>query len=145
MNPRHASASPRAAFRTPGRALTALLTAPLLALAATLILAACSASGPQFAILSGSENDVLEPMVQEFCKSRGATCTMRYQGSLDIALSLKPGNDRRPMRSGRPPRSGSTCSTPVRRVKSVKSIAQMPVILGVRRSKAQALGWIGAR
>jgi hypothetical protein len=32
-----------------------------------------------------------------------------------------------------------------RRVKSVKSIAQMPVILGVRRSKAQALGWIGAR
>ncbi len=32
-----------------------------------------------------------------------------------------------------------------RRVKSVKSIAQMPVILGVRRSKAQALGWIGAK
>src|ERR1700730_5872776 len=32
-----------------------------------------------------------------------------------------------------------------RRVKSVKSIAQMPVILGVRRSKAQALGWIGTR
>jgi Ca-activated chloride channel family protein len=32
-----------------------------------------------------------------------------------------------------------------RRVKSVKSVAQMPVILGVRRSKAQALGWIGAR
>ncbi len=32
-----------------------------------------------------------------------------------------------------------------RRVKPVKSIAQMPVILGVRRSKAQALGWIGAK
>jgi Ca-activated chloride channel family protein len=32
-----------------------------------------------------------------------------------------------------------------RRVKSVKSIAQMPVILGVRRSKAEALGWIGAK
>jgi Ca-activated chloride channel family protein len=32
-----------------------------------------------------------------------------------------------------------------RRVKSVKSVAQMPVILGVRRSKAQALGWIGTR
>src|ERR1700730_14888743 len=32
-----------------------------------------------------------------------------------------------------------------RRVKSVKSIAQMPVILGVRRSKAQPLGWIGTR
>src|ERR1700730_15632866 len=32
-----------------------------------------------------------------------------------------------------------------RRVKSVKSIAQMPVILGVKRSKAQALGWVGAK
>src|SRR6201991_995948 len=32
-----------------------------------------------------------------------------------------------------------------RRVKSVKSIAQMPVILGVRRSKAQELGWVGAK
>src|SRR3981081_4101455 len=32
-----------------------------------------------------------------------------------------------------------------RRVKSVKSIAQMPVILGVKKSKAQALGWIGAK
>src|SRR5260370_24313130 len=31
------------------------------------------------------------------------------------------------------------------RVKSVKSIAQMPVILGVKRSRAQALGWIGAK
>lgn len=32
-----------------------------------------------------------------------------------------------------------------RRVKSVKSVAQMPVILGVRRSKAQELGFIGAK
>jgi Ca-activated chloride channel family protein len=32
-----------------------------------------------------------------------------------------------------------------RRVKSVKSIAQMPVILGVRRSSAEALGWVGAK
>src|SRR5260370_24885011 len=31
------------------------------------------------------------------------------------------------------------------RVKSVKSIAQMPVILGVKRSRAQALGWVGAK
>src|SRR5262249_8453925 len=32
-----------------------------------------------------------------------------------------------------------------RRVKKVKSIVQMPVILGVRRSKAEELGWIGAK
>jgi len=54
---------------------------------------ACFAPGPQFTILSGSENDVLEPMVQEFCQSRRANCAVRYQGSLDIALALKAGND----------------------------------------------------
>jgi Ca-activated chloride channel family protein len=110
-----------------------------------LALGACAASGPQFTILSGSENDVLEPMVQEFCKSRGATCTMRYQGSLDIALALKPGND--PAADAVWPAASLWIDMfdTERRVKSVKSIAQMPVILGVRRSKAEALGWIGAK
>ena len=54
--------------------------APLLRSFAALLLvsalAGCSAPGPQFTILAGSENDVLEPLVQEFCKSRSAGCTM---------------------------------------------------------------------
>ena len=109
-------------------------------------LGACSTPpGPQFTILSGSENDILEPMVQEFCQSRRATCTMRYQGSLDIALALKAGND--PDTDAVWPAASIWIDMfdTARRVKSVKSIAQMPVILGVRRSKAQALGWIGAK
>lgn len=117
------------------------LAAPL----AALTLAACAASGPQFTILSGSENDVLEPLVQEFCKSRGAMCTMRYQGSLDIALALKPGND--PAADAVWPAASIWIDMfdTERRVKSVKSIAQMPVILGVRRSKAAELGWVNAK
>jgi Ca-activated chloride channel family protein len=117
------------------------LAAPLIAL----LLSACAASGPQFTVLSGSENDVLEPLVQEFCKSRGAVCTMRYQGSLDIALALKPGND--PAADAVWPAASIWIDMfdTERRVKSVKSIAQMPVILGVRRSKAQELGWTGAK
>jgi Ca-activated chloride channel family protein len=123
--------------------ITALRLAAGLLLA--LALGACSGPGPQFTILSGSENDVLEPMVQEFCKSRNATCTVRYQGSLDIALSLKPGND--PEADAVWPAASIWIDMfdTARRVKSVKSIAQMPVILGVKRSKAQALGWIGAK
>jgi Ca-activated chloride channel family protein len=119
------------------RSLAALLVASLLA--------GCAASGPQFTILSGSENDVLEPMVQEFCTSRGAACTVRYQGSLDIALALKPGND--PAADAVWPAASIWIDMfdTERRVKSVKSIAQMPVILGVRRSKAEALGWVGAK
>jgi Ca-activated chloride channel homolog len=115
------------------------------ALLAALALGACAASGPQFTILSGSENDVLEPLVQEFCKSRGATCAMRYQGSLDIALALKPGND--PAADAVWPAASIWIDMfdTERRVRSVKSIAQMPVILGVRRSSAEALGWVGAK
>ena len=120
-----------------------------LRLAAGLLLAlslgACSAPGPQFTILSGSENDVLEPMVQEFCQSRRASCTVKYQGSLDIALALKAGND--PEADAVWPAASIWIDMfdTARRVKSVKSIAQMPVILGVKRSKAQELGWVGAK
>ena len=121
------------------------LLRPLAGLIFVTALAACSAPGPQFTILSGSENDVLEPLVQEFCGSRRATCTVRYQGSLDIALALKAGND--PEADAVWPAASIWIDMfdTARRVKSVKSIAQMPVILGVRRSKAQALGWIDAK
>ena len=128
--------------RFPRRLLALLAAAPLLAV----LLASCSNNaGPQFTIVSGSENEVLEPLVQEFCKSRNASCTMRYLGSLDIALSLKPGND--PAADAVWPAASIWIDMfdTARRVKSVKSIAQMPVILGVRRSKAEALGWIGAK
>jgi Ca-activated chloride channel homolog len=110
-----------------------------------LTLGSCSAPSPQFTILSGSENDVLAPLVQEFCQSRRANCTVRFQGSLDIALALKPGND--PEADAVWPAASIWIDMfdTARRVKSVKSIAQMPVILGVRRSKAQELGWIGAK
>jgi Ca-activated chloride channel homolog len=118
---------------------------PLVATLGALMLAACSASGPEFAILSGSENEVLEPLVQEFCKSRGATCSMRYQGSLDIALALKPGADAKVDAVWPAASIWIDMFDTGRRVKSVKSIAQMPVILGVRRSKAQELGWVGAK
>jgi Ca-activated chloride channel homolog len=111
----------------------------------TLCLTACGQTGPQFTILSGSENEVLEPLVQEFCKSRGATCDMRFQGSLDIALSLKPGSELKADAVWPAASIWIDMFDTARHVKSVKSIAQMPVILGVRRSKAEALGWIGAK
>ncbi len=109
----------------------------------SLLLVACSSPPVTFTIVSGSENQTLEPLVMDFCTSRGAKCTMNYAGSLDIALGLKPGAD-----------LGADAVWPAasiwvdlfdtgRRVTSLKSIAQMPVILGVRRSKAEALGWIG--
>ena len=115
----------------------------LAAVLASLLLASCGESGPEFTIVSGSENQVLEPIVMTFCKQHSAQCHMKYLGSLDIALGLKPGGE-----------LGADAVWPAssiwidvfdtsRRVKSVKSIAQLPVILGVRTSKARELGWIG--
>jgi Ca-activated chloride channel family protein len=114
-------------------------------LVAAATLAACdrSSGGKPFAIVSGSENTVLEPIVSEFCQQRGFGCTFKYEGSLDIGLALgaEGGIDADAVW----PASSVWIDLfdTGRRVKSATSIAQMPVILGVRKSKAQALGWIG--
>ncbi len=97
--------------------------------------------GPDFAIVSGSENQPLEPLVQEFCKAKRAKCTMSYQGSLDIGLGLEPGQDLK--HDAVWPASGIWIAMfdTGRRVSGLKSISQNPVVLGVRKSKAEALGW----
>lgn len=100
--------------------------------------------GPSFDIVSGSENQPLEPMVQEFCKEKRAACKMTYEGSLDIGLGLKPGQDVK--FDAVWPASGIWIAMfdTGRRVSGLKSISQNPVVLGVRKSKAEALGWTGA-
>ena len=105
-------------------------------------LASCGETpGPDFAIVSGSENQPLEPLVQEFCKQQSANCTMTYQGSLDIGLGLSPGRDL--VADAVWPASHIWVSMfdTGRRVSGLKSISQNPVILGVRKKKAEALGW----
>ena len=116
-------------------------------MAGLLLLAAVAACTPKtstapFQIVAGSENQSLEPILAEFCAAHSVTCKFSYAGSLDIALGLKD------------PASTADAVWPAaslwidiydtaRKVKSLKSVAQMPVILGVRRSKAEALGWVG--
>jgi len=73
------------------RAHSLLFVAGLVA--AGLALAGCSSPRQDFTILSGSENQVLEPVVQEFCAANNFNCSFKYLGSLDIAFSLKPGAD----------------------------------------------------
>ena len=103
-----------------------------------------SQPGPSFDIVSGSENQPLEALVQEFCKERRATCKMTYQGSLDIGLGLRPGQDVK--YDAVWPASGIWIAMfdSGRRVSALKSISQSPVVLGVRSSKAEALGWTKA-
>jgi Ca-activated chloride channel family protein len=120
------------------------LFALLVAVGLMVLLSACDRHPAlTFNFVAGSENTVMEPIVQEFCASHGASCKFDYEGSLDIGLALQ-----------RPDGVAADAIWPAssvwidmfdagRKVTHVTSIAQMPVILGVRKSKAEALGWIG--
>jgi Ca-activated chloride channel homolog len=106
-------------------------------------LAACGRPATQFSIVAGSENTVLQPLVEEFCAERNTTCTFSYEGSLDIGLALAS-----------PEGVTADAVWPAssvwidlfdsqRRVRNATSIAQMPVILGVQKSEAESLDWVG--
>lgn len=95
----------------------------------------------EFKIVAGSENTVLEPIVQEFCQSHNMTCSFSYKGSLDIGASLAP-NGTLDADAVWPAASLWIDLFDTRRkVKNLKSVSQSPVILGVRMAKAKALGW----
>ena len=123
------------------RGLRAMAALALL-LVLPLALAGCGEQGPAVAIVAGSENKPLEPLVQEFCAKRRATCTVSYLGSLDMGFALK--SQTQPLQADAVWPAASIwidLFDEGRKVKHLKSISQNPVVLGVRKSKAEALGW----
>lgn len=94
-----------------------------------------------FAIVAGSENQGLEPIVQAFCEKQDVTCRVTYQGSLDIGLGLRPGQDAAVDAVWPASSIWVDLFDSQRRVTHLQSISQNPVALGVRKSKAEALGW----
>ncbi len=114
----------------------------LVATAMGLGLAACNRTSPEIAIVSGSENQPFEPLVKEFCASRGAQCSFKYEGSLDIGFALK--STSAPLQADVVWPAASIWIDVFdvgRKVKHLQSISQSPVLLGVRKAKAEALGW----
>ncbi|MCA9727486.1 MAG: VWA domain-containing protein [Candidatus Eisenbacteria bacterium] len=102
----------------------------------------CSQPTPerQFRILSGSENKTLEPILQEFAKSKRVDLTMDYKGSVDVMLELQE------------PEFGYDAVWPANslwisigdtqhRVKHAKSIMTSPVVFGIREGLARQLGF----
>lgn len=93
-------------------------------------------------IVSGSENRALEPIIEEFEMANGVTVNMKYQGSVDIMNALRAGA--KDIDAAWPANSiwlsmGDTNN----KVKLSKSVMVTPVVLGVRKSKAEELGWVG--
>ena len=93
-------------------------------------------------IVSGSENQELEPILEEFSEKSGIRIEMTYQGSLDIMRTL--GQDTIEYDAVWPASSlwlnvGDT----EHRIKHAESISITPVVFGIRQSLAEELGFVG--
>ena len=93
-------------------------------------------------ILSGSENQELEPILDEFARERGVNIQMDYRGSLDIMRTLQEGavdyDAVWPASS-----LWITAGDTQYRVKHAQSISITPVVFGIRQSLAEELGFVG--
>lgn len=102
-------------------------------------------SGPSasLAIVSGSENEALEPIVMEWAEDNGVDVSMSYLGSVDISRELGKGTGTYydavwPAHSLWIELGDTTKVT-----KHRESILRSPVVLGLRKSIATRLGWVG--
>lgn len=138
--------------RSPRPLPPALLRVALL-LALALVAAACNRGGSEesadLRIVSGSENETLEPIIQRFAEEEGVTIAVDYRGSVDIMLGLEgaaaESDDGFPYDAVWPANSlwldlGDTQDL----VTDAESIIRSPIVFGVKRSVAEQLGWIGS-
>lgn len=108
------------------------------------VLSACSIGGPQttLRIVSGSENETLEPIVKRFAQQNNMDIHMTYKGSVDISMLLE--NESEEFDAVWPANSlWIALGDKNHRVKHSESIMRSPVVLGVKHSLAKELGWIG--
>lgn len=127
-------------YRVSARLLTLLLVAAF-------ILSACgddSSDSPpartSLHIISGSENKALEPLVQEWGRENSVQITMDYLGSLDIMLDLEDGIIEY---DAVWPANGIWLDLGDQHniVKHDQSILRSPVVLGIKKSIVEQLGW----
>lgn len=120
----------------------------VLLLLASLIFAACGESSdsnqPQartsLHIVSGSENETLEPIIQAWGRENGVQITMTYLGSLDIMLDLEDGITE--YDAVWPANSiWLALGDQHHIVKYAQSVLRSPVVLGLKKSIAERLGW----
>ncbi|RDW20005.1 VWA domain-containing protein [Oceanobacillus arenosus] len=112
----------------------------LLSLFFTLLLASCSGTKETFTILSGSENEPLEPMLTNYAKKSGYQLNMIYKGSVDSMLELRK-NPNSYDGIWLPNSMWISMGDTEHVVKHDKSMFTSPVVFGIRQSKAEALGF----
>lgn len=99
-------------------------------------------SSSDFVIISGSENKALEPIIQEFNKQNNVNVHLVKKGSVDIMHDLENGA---PNYDAVWPANSIWINMGDKNhlTKYQKSIYTSPVVLGIQKSVAQQLGFIG--
>lgn len=93
-------------------------------------------------IVSGSENQELEPVLETFCRQEDVQIEMTYLGSLDIMRLL--GEDEISYDAVWPASSlWMNVGDTRHRVKHAQSVSVTPVVFGIRQSLAESLGFVG--
>lgn len=108
----------------------------------TVGLTGCSMqSQREFVILSGSENESLEPILEEFGKKNNVTIRMVYMGSVDIMNLL--GTDEIKQYDAVWPANSLwiNMGDENHMIKNSVSIMNSPIAFGIRKSLAQSLGF----
>lgn len=93
------------------------------------------------AIVSGSENSTLEPLLQQFAKQQNIAVSIKYMGSVDIGMELAKG--KASQFDAVWPASSLWLSLGDKQgvVKNAKSVMRSPVVFAVKKSVATKLGW----
>ena len=92
-------------------------------------------------IVSGSENQELEPVLETFCRQEDVQIEMTYLGSLDIMRLL--GEDEISYDAVWPASSlWMNVGDTRHRIKHAQSISVTPVVFGIRQSLAESLGFV---
>jgi Ca-activated chloride channel homolog len=117
----------------------------VLALCMMLTITSCAGSSGRvdLRIVSGSENDTLEPLIKQFARKGGYNIEVTYQGSVDMMLGLEEAQF--PYDAVWPAHSLwiTLGDEQLKRVKYAESIMRSPVVLGIRKSLATQLGFVG--
>ena len=100
-------------------------------------------SGPPLRIVSGSENKALEPIIRDWARDQGRAVEMSYLGSVDIARELEKGQASAYDAVWPANALWIEYGDSARVVKHAESIMRSPVVLGLERSIAQKMGWVG--
>jgi len=94
-------------------------------------------------VLSGAENQALAPLIQSFADQRDVSIEFSYAGSIDIMRELSKGTESSYDAVWPANRMWIALGDDTGSVQLAASISRSPVVLGVKRSAAERLGWIG--